>query len=127
MQQVEYKVSSPERAPECIKIHNKIIEVVEYLKPTRILDIGCGAGDLTAELIGKGFDAIGLEPTELADIAEKNVAKAELLVVPVMTTTTINALGSSMSLLLRKSSNIFISPENWPNSRRQACPPMVTL
>ena len=79
MQEVTYKVPSPESAPECVKIHSKLIEVIGSLKPRRVLDIGCGSGDLTAELFRVGLDVVGLEPTELAGVAEKRCGVGRII------------------------------------------------
>lgn len=68
---VKYNVTSARRAPECIRIHDKVIRLVNSIKPKRILDIGCGAGDLTSELLRKGYSVLGLEPTDLAEVARE--------------------------------------------------------
>jgi 2-polyprenyl-3-methyl-5-hydroxy-6-metoxy-1,4-benzoquinol methylase len=80
MQGVSYQVTSHARAPECVKIHDRLLAHVRRVKPTRILDVGCGAGDLCAALLHEGFDVVGMEPTEaMARIAARRCGADRVL------------------------------------------------
>jgi len=76
---VVYKVASTRREPECIRIHNKIVNKVSELQPGRILDIGCGAGGLTLELIKKGYNIVGMEPTDLVEQAIQQCGQGKIV------------------------------------------------
>lgn len=63
-------------------------EIIRRLRSTtlpirRVLDIGCGAGPLTASLIEAGFEVTGIDiSVELLDIARKRAATAQFIQAP---------------------------------------------
>lgn len=79
MAEIVYNVRSAERAPECVKIHKKVTDLIGELGPGRILDVGCGAGDMVADLLSRNFDALGIEPTDLAEIAEQRCGSERIV------------------------------------------------
>lgn len=60
--------------------NDMVLKVIDERKRTgRVLDIGCGTGDLVCEVAKRGIDAIGVDfAQEMIDIAEKNARKLKL-------------------------------------------------
>ena len=49
------------------------LKIAEKLSAKKIIDLGCGSGLLTCELVSKGFDLIGVEPSQdMLDLARKS-------------------------------------------------------
>jgi len=65
-----------------IKQRNKYVEktALKYLKkPARLLDIGCGTGDLVITLLKKGFDAFGIDfASSMIDTSKKEALSKNL-------------------------------------------------
>ncbi|MFI5254350.1 MAG: class I SAM-dependent methyltransferase [Candidatus Limnocylindrales bacterium] len=56
-----------ERAWQAVTLHADVLDALEGVRTeapsARILDIGCGTGELLRTLVGAGWDAIGTEPS----------------------------------------------------------------
>lgn len=48
-----------------------LVEALAEVPGRRVLEVGCGAGDLVAHLREAGFDAVGLEPSEEASASAR--------------------------------------------------------
>lgn len=50
------------------------LSILRYATPTKLLEVGCGAGALLADLSLRGFDCTGLEPSPRAALLAKRLA-----------------------------------------------------
>lgn len=63
----------------------RVLSVLASITPTELLEAGCGAGGLLADLSLRGFDCIGLEPSQRAAMLAKKLSSESGANYPIVT------------------------------------------
>jgi 2-polyprenyl-3-methyl-5-hydroxy-6-metoxy-1,4-benzoquinol methylase len=60
----EYTWEDQEVTPGHLWIDPVVMRLLDEIRPTRVLDLGCGNGVLTAKIKRAGFDVVGVDPSK---------------------------------------------------------------
>jgi 2-polyprenyl-3-methyl-5-hydroxy-6-metoxy-1,4-benzoquinol methylase len=70
----EFTYEYRDAASSHVWLDEQVLPIIKKLKVTRVLDVGCGNGNLSGQLVKLGFEVVGCDPEESAiEIARRTV------------------------------------------------------
>jgi 2-polyprenyl-3-methyl-5-hydroxy-6-metoxy-1,4-benzoquinol methylase len=71
---IEFTYEYRDAASSHVWLDEQVLPIIQKLKVTRVLDVGCGNGNLAGQLVEQGFEVVGCDPEESAiEIARRTV------------------------------------------------------
>ncbi len=94
------------------------VEIVDALSASRVLDIGCGTGELACHLARRGLDVVGVDPADAMLAVARSKPGSDRVAWHLGTAVDVASTGFDLALMTGNVAQVFLSDDEWDATLR---------